>query len=141
MSFVPVVAADGHVRQAGVTRHVDAVSIAVEFSRTAAAASVDDVASQHRHDAAQWGGAVQHRPWCILGRLRMLEVKGDDLDSELYGSYHRRRKRVFKDPGWRLSLGSTFPRWLCPSHRCISGTAACPGPARCCFPSEWSAAG
>lgn len=53
MWFLPVVAADGHVWQAGVTWDVDAISIGVEFSRAAAAASVDDVTSQHRHDAVQ----------------------------------------------------------------------------------------
>lgn len=85
MWFLPVVAAHGHVWQAGVTWDVDAVSIGVEFSRAAAAASVDDVTGQHRHDAVQWRAVVKHRPWCILGRLRPLEVKGNDLDSELDG--------------------------------------------------------
>lgn len=109
MAFVPVVAADGHVRQAGVTWHVDAISIGVEFSRTAAAASVDDVASQHRHDAVQWCGVVELRPWCILGRLRMLEVKGNDLDSELYSPYRRRkRKMVLKGPAGRAPQGSSL---------------------------------
>lgn len=93
MRFVPVVAADGQVWQAGVTWDVDAVSIGVELSGTAAAAGVDDVASQHRHDAVQWRAAVQHRPWCILGRRRMLEAKGNELDSELDGPYERPRDK------------------------------------------------
>lgn len=96
MSFLPVVAADGHVGQAGVTWDVDSIRIGVQFSRTAAAAGVDDVTGQHRHDTVQWRGAVEHRSCCILGSLRMLKVKGDNLDSELHGSYKRTGKRVLK---------------------------------------------
>lgn len=100
MSLLPVVAADGHVGQAGVTRDVDSIRIGVEFSRAAAAAGVDDVTGQHRHDAVQRRGAVEHRRRCILGSLRTLEVKGDDLDSELHGSYERTGKMVSKgSPG------------------------------------------
>lgn len=95
MSLIPVVAADGGVGQAGVTGDVDAVSVGVQFSRTAATASVDDVTSQHRQDPVQWRGAVKHRPWCILGSLRLLKVKGKELDSELYRPYQRRRKMAF----------------------------------------------
>lgn len=93
---IPVVAADSHVWQAGVTWDVDAVRIGVELSRTAAAASIEDVASQHRQDTLQWGGVVKHRPRCILGRLRMLEVKGNDLDSELHCPYEKTRETVLK---------------------------------------------
>lgn len=96
MSFLPVVAADGHVGQAGVTWDVDSIRIGVEFSCTAAAAGVDDVAGQHRHDTVQLRGAVEHRSWCILESLRMLEVKGDNLDSELHSSYDRTGKMVLK---------------------------------------------
>lgn len=96
MSFLPVVAADGHVGQAGVTWDVDSIRIGVKFSRTTAAAGVDDVTGQHRHYTVQWCGAVEQRSWCILGSVRMLELKGDNLDSELHSSYERTGKRVSK---------------------------------------------
>lgn len=86
-SVLPVVAAYGRVWQAGVTRHVDAIGISVQFSSTEAAASVGDVIIQYRHNTVQWRGVVKHCPWCILGSQKVLEVKGSDLDSELYSAY------------------------------------------------------
>lgn len=106
MAFIPVVAAHGQVGQAGVTWEVDAVSIGVQLSGTAATAGVDDVTRQHRHDAVQWRGAVTHHPWCILGRLRMLEAKGNQLDSEFYGPYERTREKGWEGIGGRAPPGS-----------------------------------
>lgn len=80
----PVVAAYGGVRQAGVTRDIDAVGISIQLGGAPTAASVGDVTAQRRHDTIQWCGAVQDRLWCVLGRKRVLEVESSDLHSELH---------------------------------------------------------
>lgn len=132
----PVVAADGGVRQAGVTGEVDAVSVRVQLGGTAAAAGVGDVPRQRRHDAVQQRGAVERR---VQGRLPVLEVKGEDLDPELHGAC-RRRGRVASLAGLPQAP-ARFPCRLCPAHRCTVGTAGCPGPAPRWLRSERALAG
>lgn len=61
MSSIPVVAAYGGVWQAGVTRDIDAISICIEFSRTASAAGVGDVTFQYRHYTIRRCGTVKHQ--------------------------------------------------------------------------------
>lgn len=84
---IPVVAAYSVVWQAGVTRDIDAIGISIQLSGAATAASVGDVTAQHHHNTLQRCGAVQDWLWSILGRQRVLEVEGSDLDSELHVPY------------------------------------------------------
>ncbi len=69
--------------QAGVTGDIDAVGIGIELGAASTAAGVGDVTTQHLQNTIQQGGAVQDMLSCILGRQRILEVEGGDLDSEL----------------------------------------------------------
>lgn len=83
----PVVAADGGGGQAGVAGAVDAVGVGFELGGAATAACVGDVAAQHLQNIIQRRGAVQDRLWCILGRRRVLEAEGGDLNSELHVAF------------------------------------------------------
>lgn len=94
MMMSPVVAAYGGVWQARVTRAVDAVGVRVQFDGAASAAGVSDITAQHLQDTIQRGAAVQDWLWCILGRRRIQEVEGGDLDSELHVTW-RSRNRTF----------------------------------------------
>lgn len=84
MTSLPVVTPHGGVWQAAVARDIDAVSICVQLCGAPTAATVSDVTAQHSHDTIQRRGAVHDRLWCILGRQRVLEAEGNNLDSELH---------------------------------------------------------
>lgn len=91
MTSSPVVAPHAGVRQACVARHVDAIEVGVELSGAAAAAAEGHVSTQNRRDGIQRRGAVHGQlQWCIMGRKRVLEAEGDDLDAELHDSWGRR---------------------------------------------------
>lgn len=83
-SSVPVEAAQGGERQAGIARRVDPVAVRVQLGGAAAAAGVGDVTAQRRQEAGSRRGAVQNRLGRVLGGQSLLELEAEHLDSELH---------------------------------------------------------